>query len=354
MQRLMGSKTSLDREEDVGSGSGDEEIAQARFAEIRRQNNEAYRAALGAASRSILEQCTLDLEGQAKEADRAKKAKAQRKRRKKTEGEKSRKMTRPIGVFCMEVDSEDDSDLSWSPVRKTPGRAATAKGKPSAGGAAAAASATTASGSGGPSAEGGGPEDPGGDGPGDGDAEGGGDEGTRAGRGRRAMSLQAKTTELWNEFNGPGTPINMWGSQQEVKIRQVTRWANTARTKATQVKTQTARDAVEVLGKRLNVIDSGLKVANCLGQFPPTCHLKPLQCGVGESGHPLGASRLRVRVERTRMKPAPRLHAGAAHRRLAELRHGRAGPRTMSRRSTSSRGSGLRWPTSRQPSPRSR
>ncbi|CAK0895074.1 unnamed protein product, partial [Prorocentrum cordatum] len=239
VQRLMGSKTSLDREEDVGSGSGDEEIAMARFAEIQRQNNEAYR--------------------EAKEAERAKKAKATRKRRKKTESEKKRKLTRPIGVFCMDVDSEDDSNLSWSPVRKTPGRAATAKGKPSAAGAAAAASATTASGSGGPSAEGGGPEGPGGDGPGDGDEEGGGDEGAKAGRGRRAISLQDKTTELWNEFNGPGTPINMWGSQQEVKIRQVTRWANSARTKATQVKTQTARDAVEVLGKRLNVIDAGLK-----------------------------------------------------------------------------------------------
>eukprot|EP00959_Pyramimonas_sp_CCMP1952_P095393 1994735-Pyramimonas_sp.AAC.2 len=132
VKRALGVRNSLDREEDVGSGSGDEEIAQARFAELRKQNDSAYREMLGAASRELLEQCSLDLAGQQKEAEKAKKAKQMRKKRRKA-GQKDRKMTRPVGVFCMDVDSEDDSVLSLSPVRKV--RASGAKRASSAGAA---------------------------------------------------------------------------------------------------------------------------------------------------------------------------------------------------------------------------
>ena len=303
VERNYGSKTSLDREEDVGSGSGDEEVAQRRFAEMHKQNEEAYKTMLGQASRSLLEQCSLDLEGQQKEADKQKKAKAQRKRRQKTTGERMRKMNRPIGVFCIDVDSEDDSELSLSPVRKTARTVPTRKVISSAG-AAASASAVADSGSGGPGikpqVEGG---EPGGDLGGEPGGELGGEPGGEEGgaakrkRGNPGTSVKEKTQELWDEFNGEGSPVDMWGSQQELKLRQVIRWANQARTNATKAKTPQDRDAVELQGKMLNVIDSGLKLSICLRHFPPTFHLKPLQRGIGVLATPLGASRLRV--ERT-------------------------------------------------------
>lgn len=260
VKKLRGTRVEQERSESVDSSSS---VADRKFEAIVKNDDAKYQEALGSALNSALMDCVLDADSQAKEEDRAKKAKAQRKRRQASGKASARNRTdRERGWATRlagsgdESTSDDAAERASKPVKKGGG---VRKSTGGAGGGAASSSAKAIANADGPvpiadaDASAGGA------------ATGMGDDGVAAqGRGRgRPSEFDVRKKELWQQFNGPLSDSLMWTSNQaayDLKLRQVVRWSNTARQKRQSSK----GDAVPLLDlevKKFSMMEQGLKMS---------------------------------------------------------------------------------------------
>ena len=140
LERAVGSKLAKDQEEDVGSTDGDEELADNKFHDLKKEEEAAYRAAAAGAMRDILALCALgddeskQMDDDLKRKDRKKVAK-RRAAKKKGDDEAGPQKKKRRAMFEEIEDpnsSDDESTESLAPQRRK--RTAYSKSQPSSGG----------------------------------------------------------------------------------------------------------------------------------------------------------------------------------------------------------------------------
>ena len=141
LERAVGSKLAKDQEEDVGSTDGDEELADNKFHDLKKEEEAAYRAAAAGAMRDILAMCALgddeskQMDDDLKRKGRKKAAKRKAAKRKGDDeaGPQKKKKRRAMFEDIEDPSSSDDeSTESLAPQRRK--RTAYSKSQPSSGG----------------------------------------------------------------------------------------------------------------------------------------------------------------------------------------------------------------------------
>jgi hypothetical protein len=109
LERREGTRQEADKEHDVGSSDGDEDVADAVFNNLGKQRVAEYAKQAAGALASILAECELDDEERKKQA--AKRKLTKKKKRKATPGSSTKKLG-----FMMAVDSDDEDMMSEDPA----------------------------------------------------------------------------------------------------------------------------------------------------------------------------------------------------------------------------------------------
>ena len=138
-ERAVGSKLAKDQEEDVGSTDGDEELADSKFHDMRKEEEAAYREAAAGAMRDILAQCALgdeetkQMNDELKRTERKKAAKRRASKKKgDDEAEPQKKKRRALFEEVEDpLSSGDDSAESFTPRRQRRTHRRTQSPKPS-------------------------------------------------------------------------------------------------------------------------------------------------------------------------------------------------------------------------------
>ena len=254
LENRSGSRLELDKAEDVGSASDDEEAAEKKFADLAAQRKKEYREAAAGAMRDVLAACVLDEKGQEEEARRRA---ATRKKRASRKAKATREERRPAfgqRGFLALADSQDETESAEeTPAKRLKqGRSpATAKAaasdqpkiKDSAvglamGGATGADSVQNAAMA-----------------PGQGEGGEAGDEANRK-RGKPALDSRQQANQMWAEFDGlgPEQPGIFFGPRSDVQRRMLARWIAKASDKACTVSDQ-EKASYELARKRMQLMD---------------------------------------------------------------------------------------------------
>ena len=234
-----GFRLEQDREEDLGSSGGEEELAAERFSTLRSQQDEAFREMAVGAMADILASYELDDAGKKNEELRRSKRAAMRKKRK----DKRPKHTHLAAAFCCELESSGDEEEDAPPNarhrRRAAGAASSAAGSSQALSAAGAQAAPAAGSSGG--------------------AGGAGGE-KKEKKSAPKKDVFAMEQQMWAEFKNAGTTSQFFSSTSHITLRLLVRWSNVARTKLAAGGNLENRAQMEVCQKRFQIMESCIKI----------------------------------------------------------------------------------------------
>jgi hypothetical protein len=246
VERRSGGRFEKDSEESVGSSGGEDEVATDKFQTMRKAERQEYAKLAQGAMMDVLQDVVMTEEDHTKEEAREQRRRAAAKKKSK----QTRSADRRNG-HLLEIDISDDATESEADA--TPHKKARllrgGGGRPGDTGGGKAASSSSK------------PEE----------TAGGGqaasllsvvcvDEADRKTCGAPNKDGLAVEAKLWKEFDTADETSVFFCKSSEVQKRLLVRWSNTARTKAAAAHDPAKRDTFEASGKRLQIMESGIKI----------------------------------------------------------------------------------------------
>ena len=248
LQRAMGRRNELDREEDVGSDGGDESEAEGKYLDMRKKDTEQHRAIAQGALSSILKECVMTEEEMKKEEEKLKKAKAQKRRRaKQAKSAGKKKLARS---FARMYDSDDDQDLSSDGGKPGPSRAPIKRPQKSTQGTSNATPPSSKKKEGSSQVDG----DQGNQ---DGDEQG--DQ--ERGRGNPGKDYVELTEVLWDEFSKDDESGASFSAKNSVAHKRlVVRWKGVIQNKEAAEKDESKKFAKQRAVKKLQLVEMSMNI----------------------------------------------------------------------------------------------
>ena len=236
-----GAAVEEDKEEDVGSSDGDEDLADSKFAHMAKEANAEYARAAEGQMASLLSEISKE-EGD-KEIEKLKEKRVAR-RKKRQAAEKAGKVLvekkKARSSFFMDADSSDDSSSGVKLAKKR-------KAAPGKNSKPAAKSTGVQDGEGGD---------------GEADLAGDGEDKRRGARGAPKKDGLLMAQNLWTSFEKAeeGSLFFTDPKVSDVQKRLVIRWANDIRSKLEACKDAEKTVLLELAAKRLNIVEQCMKL----------------------------------------------------------------------------------------------
>ena len=118
LEHRSGSRLEQDKEEDVGSSGGDEDVADDRWETLKKEQDTLHAEIAQGALQRVLDELKLDTEG--KEMEKARSAKRKQKQKRKRAQESAEEVKKRRRSFLRLADSEDEDGLDEAPAPPEP------------------------------------------------------------------------------------------------------------------------------------------------------------------------------------------------------------------------------------------